>query len=166
MGRRLAIPTYLGIPWWCVFVACILEEAVRGAARAESLQIISVITLWGYVQAIWLKRAMPGSRALYWYFSADALALLGSLSDHFHFQNWIGIVIGVSTAAVGIAAIFVFRAEFERNFNQDASPWLSIRLGAVMTFFFSVMYFQYYFQQLYREQQAALVSAATPPGDS
>jgi len=66
---------------------------------------------------------------------------------------WIGNSLWIASFAAGIAGIFIFRYEMEKHFKETDPR--GIELGFVMTFFFSTLYFQYWFHQIYVEQHEA-----------
>jgi len=167
VGTRLAIPRYLGIDWWWLLLVLIVEGTVRHYLPIPPW-IPSITVVWMVVQAAWLRSAEPRSKALYFYLAMAVIDLGLALAPST--VNWlgdgsstvggvIGASIGLLDAGLTIVGIFVFRSEMEDHFNLT-DP-LGLGLSGVMTFFFSVFYFQYHFHELYERQQYE-ASLATP----
>ncbi len=101
-----------------------------------TLNIFGVI--WLIVQANWTKRVRRGGKAFYW-----AIAYLCLLV----FDFILAILLPASTvewmrlpmAVAWLFAIYTLRSELE---NEP----IGLTLGGIMTFFFSVLYFQYHLQ--------------------
>jgi hypothetical protein len=113
--------------------------------------------VWDIVQAAWLRRVEPVSKAIYIY--GAAAASLAALFVE-------GFVNAVNhTDAPGFAALFQllysvlllvgrfsFRSSMENHFNGPEPMGLS--LSGVMTFFFGGIYFQYHINDIVRRKTA------------
>jgi hypothetical protein len=159
-GQPIAIPRILGISWWGLFLAFVLNIVLSCYVdlhfHSHTLASINILYVWIYVQAIWLKRAEPESKAIYWYVASDVfriataisqIALPQVLSNHEILLS----LVELTTFALSFYAIFKFKWEMEYHFNKTDPTFL--KLGGVMTFFFNVFYFQYYFHEIYRYKQ-------------
>ena len=103
---------------------------------------------WAIVEAIWLKKVQPASKALlYW---SIALGLL-MLEIMFAFvpDNNVRMMAALPRLAgivMWIVAAFSMKNSLEEHYNV-AEP-LGLNLNGVMTFFFNVYYFQYHFTRI------------------
>lgn len=113
---------------------------------------------WLFIQASWMRKVDPRSKALFLYIAAVAI----------YFCGFIGQVCmkaaelrgGVAPGAIAafsiiwmlaycvlfIVANFSMRSSIEEHFNGPEPIGLS--LSGVMTFFFSIYYFQYHFTRI------------------
>ena len=149
-GRPIRIWPMLGVvDWWWLLVAGSLEFWAAEALHVPGW-VPSLSGLWIILQAAWLKRAEPSSKAIY--------AFLASLASIFAFGIpaasklhgpaffWLNIL----WVATWITGVFLLRAEMCRHVNR-VDP-RGLRLNGFMSFFFSSLYFQYWFRELYKEQ--------------
>ena len=109
--------------------------------------------IWFCIQAGYVKRIDPSSKAR----MLIVLAVLGSLlqvavvfggvaAGDMVAAPLIGMVISLASAVLGIAAVFSMRSSLVTHFNT-AEP-VGLRLSGVMTFFFSILYFQYHLSRI------------------
>jgi hypothetical protein len=153
MGQRLAIPRILGLSWWWLLAVGIAESYVRYLFHLPEW-VPSITGFWFIVQAVWLRMAEPTSKAVYLYVVFLVGEPLGGFALAFaKVPDWLASLGSIADLVLWIAAIFVFRAEMERHFKETDPR--GIHLNGVMTFFFSGLYFQYWFQQIYAEQNEA-----------
>lgn len=103
---------------------------------------------WAIVEAVWLRKVQPASKALlYWSIAIGLLALEITLAfvpdptlrTMMIFPRLGGIV-------MWIVAAFSMKNSLEEHYNV-AEP-LGLTLNGVMTFFFNVYYFQYHFTRI------------------
>jgi hypothetical protein len=111
---------------------------------------------WEIVQAAWLKKIEPQSRAIYIYGGA-ALALLfifitSALSGMNHSQPSYAGLLQIVYYVVAIVARFSFRKSMEEHFNGPEP--MGLALSGVMTFFFGGIYFQYHINDIVRRKAA------------
>jgi GYF domain 2/Domain of unknown function (DUF4234) len=104
--------------------------------------------VWAIVQANWVRKVQPTSKALVMWSIAVLLFLieiiLGALHDDT--AKALGIVLRLGGAILWIAASFNMRSSLEEHYNT-AEP-IGLDLNGVMTFFFNVYYFQYHFTRI------------------
>lgn len=119
--------------------------------------------VWAFVQAAWVKKVQPDSKALAYYGAAAGIWLLSVC-----FGLYYGISLGMQgvgaaglTApgfrlAIGIARLAILTVAILGNFNMresieehfnTAEP-IGLSLSGVLTFFFGIIYFQYHFTQI------------------
>jgi hypothetical protein len=155
MGKTRPIPRYLGINWWWLLMIGAAGSYLRQWLHIP-VWIPDLDYLWLCVQAYWLLRAEPRSKALYFYLATGViggifLLLPANAVTHHGWLSALVIMVALADVGLWLAGIFGFRSEMEAYFNENSVAGLS--LSGVMTFFFSVLYFQYWFHQLYLEQQ-------------
>jgi hypothetical protein len=111
---------------------------------------------WELVQAAWLKKIEPQSKAIYIYGSA-ALALLfifitSFLSSLNHSQFRYAALLQIVYYVVTLVGRFSFRKSMEEHFNGPEP--MALALSGVMTFFFGGIYFQYHINDIVRRKAA------------
>jgi hypothetical protein len=160
MGRPIAIPRILAISWWSLLWISILEGVLRSTFHLHSLEWLNSVAIWMLVQAVWLKRAEPESKAIYWYAAADLLGLGLALAEHkMTMTNWTEGLISLAIFVIVTYATFKFKWEMEYHFNET-DP-VGLKLSGWMTLFFSYLYFQYHLHEIYlRKDREPLIDYA------
>jgi hypothetical protein len=157
MGRPVAIPRFLGIAWWWLIVAAVAETVVRYYLHWHRFESVNIAEIWLFVQAFWLKRAEPRSRAIYWLAASTLLDFgLNLAKRSTHVPAWLDGTIGFAAFVTGITGIFACMWAMERYFNET-DP-VGLQLSGWMTLFFNVLYFQYHFHDIYRDKHADQLS--------
>ncbi len=155
-GRRIQIWPVLGdLDWWWLLLAGIPEELVRRLFHVPPW-IPRLTLIWCLVQAAWLKKADPRSNALYLYAAATATQMLAAIPVQSQLELHLLITSRWLSLAAWLIGIFVFRDEMRKHFT--AIDPRELELSGVMTLFFSTLYFQYWFHQLYVEQTDSSLS--------
>ena len=120
-------------------------------------------TVWEIVQASWLKKVDPLSKALLIYIGALVVlagiflvSFFGSAS-HTDVAGFTG-VLQVAYSVVLIVGRFSFKASMEKHYNV-AEP-MGLSLSGVMTFFFGGIYFQYHMNDINRRKMLDRMYAA------
>jgi hypothetical protein len=122
----------------------------------------SITSLWVFLQAAWLKSAETESKAIYLYLSGLILEMLLGIPIASKIPHAVGDVLGFSSFALWLTAIFIFRDEMRKHFtNVDPR---GLELNGFMTFFFNILYFQYWFREIYREQTEPSLSLKPSQG--
>ncbi len=101
--------------------------------------------------------AEPDSKAIYFYLVfivSDCID--GFIPSRGAVFNILVSAYEVVVCICSLAGIFVFRSEMVRHFTETEPR--GIELGGVMTFFFNLLYFQYWFHEICREQNEVDVS--------
>jgi hypothetical protein len=123
--------------------------------------IFSIV--WIMVQAVWVKKIQPASKAVTYFGMVIGLWVLSmvlsvskgiSAARSGHADNSLAAVQGLISLAyviVWIVGAFNMRDSIEEHFNS-AEP-IGLRLSGVMTFFFNVFYFQYHFTRINEMKQ-------------
>jgi len=111
--------------------------------------------VWDIVQAAWLKKVDPASKALYFYIGAAAL--LGGIffSSFFagltHARSPFTGLFQLAYYVMLIVSRFSFKSSMERHYNT-AEP-MGLLLSGVMTFFFGGIYFQYHINDIAKRKE-------------
>lgn len=107
---------------------------------------------WVIVQAAWIKKVQPESKALVYIIIAIALFFVGGATNASHQVAGYGGFFSLGGLALWLVGVFSMKASIEQHFNT-AEP-IGLQLSGVMTFFFNVIYFQYHFTEIARAKQA------------
>jgi hypothetical protein len=111
---------------------------------------------WNLVQAAWMKKVAPQSTALYYYVAGICvLAAMFFASFEAAYTHSSHSILGAMNLVYGILTLigrFSLRSSLEQYYNSVEPMGLS--LGAVMTFFFGDIYFQYHFNDIMRRKYA------------
>ncbi|MEO6802495.1 MAG: DUF4339 domain-containing protein [Granulicella sp.] len=123
---------------------------------------------WNFVQALWMKKVQPESKAMQWYIVILVIAalnilvsvvrvvtLMGNKGVEHGFTPLLGL-----TAFFGLASLilnwfvypFVMRSSLLKHFNET-DP-IGLQLNGVMTFFFTSLYFQYHLNHINEMKRA------------
>lgn len=111
--------------------------------------------VWACIQAAWVKKVQPESKGLLLYSLAVGSFVLMFATGAFEgFQGETNtsanaalfLLFRLGGAILWIVASFNLRNSIEEHFNS-AEP-IGLSLNGVMTFFFSIYYFQYHFTQI------------------
>ena len=117
-----------------------------------SCGLFSVV--WDIVQAAWLKRIEPESKALYIYIGgAVTLGLIfvaSVLAGINHTTNGSTGLLQIVYYVVLLVARFSFRNSMEKHFNGPEP--MALMLSGAMTFFFGGIYFQYHINDIMRRK--------------
>ena len=116
--------------------------------------LLSILTcglfgwVWVIVQAIWVKKVQPSSKAIVYLclafvLSTAAGALSVSANESLH---PLGAISYVGYFVLWLVAVFSMKNSIEEHYNV-AEPF-GLKLSGVMTFFFSVYYFQHHFTRI------------------
>jgi len=113
--------------------------------------------IWIFKEAAFVKKIDPGSKAVV-LLLISLVAMLGQLALLFVAFNsgsssevaalsGIMMILNLLFAVVGLIAVFGMRKSIVRYYNT-VEP-IGLRLSGIMTFFFSVLYFQYHFSRIF-----------------
>ena len=113
--------------------------------------------VWMFVQAAWMRKVDPRSKALSYYIAAIVVyviiiggdvATIVSASNGTPFSRISALlsVCGIVYVVLFLIAIFNMRSSMEEHFNGPEP--IGLHLSGVMTFFFSILYFQYHFTRI------------------
>jgi hypothetical protein len=124
--------------------------------------IFSIV--WMFVQASWMRKVNPNSKALFYYIAAFvvyAIAIVAEVDMMIAGRNGTpagGIsglyaMCALACFVLFLCAFFSMRSSMVEHFNGPEPIGLS--LSGVMTFFFNILYFQYHFTRINELKRAA-----------
>jgi hypothetical protein len=102
--------------------------------------------VWAFVQALWVRKVRPESKALVYF--AIAVGLLTAalfLNVNRQARGFVPLL-NLAGGITWLVAAFSMRSDIEEHYNS-AEP-IAMRLGGGMTFFFNIYYFQYHFTRI------------------
>jgi hypothetical protein len=104
--------------------------------------------VWAIVQANWVRKIQPASKAMVLWSFAILLSLIEVVLAAFpdDTAKAVAIVLRLGGAALWITGAFNMKSSIEEHYNT-AEP-IGLELNGVMTFFFNVLYFQYHFTKI------------------
>ena len=118
--------------------------------------------VWAFVQAAWVKKVDPESKALLYYgISVGLLVLMfgagfaeGMAGRPGAANGGIFLICRIAGGIMWLVAAFNMRSSIEDHYYSKEPIGLS--LNGVMTFFFSIYYFQYHFTRINEMKQRQL----------
>jgi GYF domain 2 len=117
----------------------------------------SVFTaVWGVVQALWVRRIKPESKALRFLLLALATVVISGIIDTGAPE--FGIASGFLSLAAFVLIVFAegaMRRDLEDYYNTTEN--IHLRLSGAMVFFFHVFYFQYHFSRIARWKKTGVL---------
>jgi hypothetical protein len=112
---------------------------------------------WNLVQAAWMKKVAPDSRALYYYVAGlcvlAAILFSSFQATYAHSRHSFGGAMNLVYGILILVGRFSLRSSLERYYNSVEPVGLS--LGPIMTFFFGDIYFQYHLNEIMRRKYAS-----------
>jgi threonine/homoserine/homoserine lactone efflux protein len=111
--------------------------------------------IWLFVQAAWVKKVRPNSRAIFYLIGYLVLAFAAAFIDAEHNRNPVAGLLQLGAIVLVISAVFSMRGDIEDYYNTEENIGLS--LNGVMTFFFAIFYFQYHFNRINRWKQTGVL---------
>lgn len=118
--------------------------------------------IWIFVEASWLRKVRPQSRALYYFLAylgaAVASAVLGA-SGH---PGALSSALSLTGMVLVLVGVFAMKSDVEEVYATLNRPGVS--LSGVMTFFFGVFYIQYHLCEINKIMSGAEMSAAAGAG--
>lgn len=113
------------------------------------------LIIWIFVQAAWLRRVQPESRALYYLLGYLGAAFAAGFLGH----QAIATILQLGGMVLFLIAVFTMRSEIEAQFYVVNPAGRS--MSGVMTFFFNGIYFQYVLSELREAAENRAAAAAT-----
>jgi GYF domain 2/Domain of unknown function (DUF4234) len=102
--------------------------------------------VWAFVQALWVRKVRPESKALI-FFAIAVVLLTAALFLNVNRQTrGFAPLLNLAGGIMWLVAAFSMRSDIEEHYNS-AEP-IAMRLSGVMTFFFNIYYFQYHFTRI------------------
>jgi GYF domain 2 len=121
------------------------------------------LVAWELVQAAWLKKVAPQSKAIFIY-AAGAVIYVIFLAMSFmngvnHTEAGYAGIFQLIFGVVDLWGRFSFRSSMEEHYNGPEP--MGLMLSGVMTFFFGSIYFQYHINDIVRRKEADRIYAMT-----
>jgi hypothetical protein len=101
---------------------------------------------WDIVQALFVKRIQPNSKALIYYIAGVGMLLLSVILTVAKLNTTGASLLNIVGAVLVLIGRFNLRSSLEEHYNVVDPVGLS--LSGVMTFFFGPFYFQYHFNRI------------------
>lgn len=113
--------------------------------------------IWLFVEAAWVKKVRPTSRAIFYLIGCLALGFIAAIinEERRGDPNSIAALMNLGSIVLYIVAVFSMRGDIEDYYNTEENVGLS--LNGVMTFFFAIFYFQYHFNRINRWKQTGVL---------
>ena len=113
--------------------------------------------LWQIIQAAWLRKIVPESKALFWYLGSILVLIcawaIGFTATVNHTgESPVSSLLNLAYTALQIVGYFNFKSGMEQHYNSEEP--MGLQLSGVMTFFFGPFYFQYHMNEINRRKQA------------
>jgi hypothetical protein len=129
------------------------------------LLLLGVVTcglfgwVWAFIQAAWVKKVEPESKALIYYGVSVGLFVLmfaaafaeGAQGRPGAANNPLFLLGRLGGGIMWIVSAFNMRSSIEEHYNSKEP--IGLALNGVMTFFFSIYYFQYHFTRINEMKQ-------------
>jgi|SRR5882762_917947 len=118
--------------------------------------------VWAFIQAAWVKKVQPESKALIYYGISVGLFVLmfgtafaaGASGNPGAANSPLFLLFRIGGGIMWLVSAFNMRTSIEDHFNGPEPIGLS--LNGVMTFFFSIYYFQYHFTRINEMKRAQM----------
>lgn len=104
--------------------------------------------VWAFVQANWAKKLDPGNKSAPFIGAYAVGFLVAMVLSVDKSTELLGSVANIIGGICGLIGAFKIRASMEEYYNSTEN--IGLDLGGVMTFFFSVIYFQYHINRIAR----------------
>ena len=110
--------------------------------------------IWLFVQAAWIRKVLPQSRAIFYLAGYFGCAFVGGMFQ----KNPVGIVLQLAGFVLYLVGVFGMRSDIEDYYTRISPMGLS--LSGVMTFFFNAAYFQYHLREMRERSEASMAAVA------
>ena len=153
------------MPWELLLVAFALTDLAFRLCLPKPIAPVFmslVVRTWGVYLCFWIRDIEPKATSIYWTLAAffcDAVCLfLFFVEDQTPLVGFGIILYWFLSFALGITSIYVVRHELQKHYTE-VEPF-RLRLGGVMTFFFSYVYFQWHLIRIAerKAQQAKVIT--------
>ncbi|HEX4156215.1 MAG TPA: hypothetical protein VHY48_11430 [Acidobacteriaceae bacterium] len=144
----------MGISWWWILLVEILEWPLRTHFRIP-LWVPPIAGWWMLGQMIWLKKAEPESKAIYFVVAFGMVyeAMVFDRTVH-PLPAWAETLLMLLFFTFAFATVRAFRDDLEMHFNR-VDPFV-LNLNGIRPllglFALNALYSQYHFSRLYRRQ--------------
>lgn len=116
---------------------------------------------WELVQAAWLKKVSPNSKAIFIYAVGAVMYVLflgiSFMNGMNHTEAGYTGILQLVFIVINLWARFSFKSSMEEHYNGPEP--MGLLLSGVMTFFFGSIYFQYHINDIVRRKEADRIYA-------
>jgi hypothetical protein len=99
--------------------------------------------VWVFVQAAWVRKVQPQTKCMVYLAVAVCAFIVSTILGLDKALASVRTLMNLVGGVLWLVGVFSMRASIEEHYNS-AEP-IALSLSGVMTFFFSVIYFQYHF---------------------
>lgn len=137
-----------------------------GGMHWAVLLLLAVVTLglfgtvWAFVQANWVRKIDQQSKAMLFLVISVVSNLVGQVLNGAR-EYLLSMPLLLAAIVFMFVAVFAMRSSIQRYYNTVEPRGL--RLSGVMTFFFSIFYFQYHLYRILREKRVQQPPQAPAP---
>jgi hypothetical protein len=114
------------------------------------------LVIWLFVQAAWVRKVRPQSRSLYYLCGYLAGAFTAGFVEDT--QPMLAALLQIAGFVFFLCATFSMRSDIEDYYSTEEP--VSLKLSGIMTFFFHGIYFQYHFNDIKKDREQAMRTAA------
>ena len=153
---------------WFVLLLCwwVLGTLIARFAPKPYQNLLNslVVDAWAFYLCLWIRQLDPDARCIFW---CDAYLVVeltcAALTIQQHSTPTVTLIWGILAMAstiLGIATIFLIRADLEKHYNEREP--IGLHLSGGLTFFLSFLYFQsqlYPIAQLKKRQSEELAAS-------
>jgi hypothetical protein len=117
---------------------------------------------WAIVEAVFVRKIKPDSKGLMFVIIAIAGAYLGGFANGFYSAlnhtnpQPLGHLITITCAAIYLVGAFQMKSDLEEYYNT-VEP-INLQLNGVMTFFFSLFYFQHHLSRIAQWKKTGILA--------
>jgi len=154
------------IHWLVLLAAWIaIDWAIARVCASRYVGLLDSLVMDARGFYLWIKTLDPESKSPFWcdvYVVIElACAGLGTMQNPSAGISLAIDLLGIASAILGIATLFLIRADLEHHFNDREHAGLV--LNGWMTFFFSFLYFQFHLYDIAKRKklQAQTMGAAS-----
>jgi hypothetical protein len=106
--------------------------------------------VWAFVQAAWLRKVQPSSKAMIYFGLAVGLSVVAIVisSSQGETERAFSGLLNLFAAVLWLVASFSMRNSIEEHYITTEPLPGGFALSGVMTFFFNIYYFQYHFTHI------------------
>ena len=116
--------------------------------------------VWAIIEAVWVQKIQAASKGIVYWGCAIGLqvvyVILSAFFSAFPDSNFkaIALLVQIAGLVLWLVGAFNIKASLEEHFSVAEPLPGGLQLSGVMTFFFSVYYFQYHFSQIIEWKRA------------
>jgi hypothetical protein len=146
------------VHWIVLFGASIVVDVLAGLYIPERYHTLTeslFVDAWVFYLSLWIRSLDENARSPFWCDAYVVVELTLAVLSAFPLAIWrdspsplavAKLLLAFASLTLGILAIFLIRSDLERHYNEREP--LGLHLSGMMTFFFSIYYFQYHLYKI------------------